>query len=106
MKKRTIFKATTKIEGNGSFEVFNKIPENSGLYGLSVEVTLDVANLTADESVSITVDGVEVSNVAANGSYSFKFGTKPFPMHPETFNVGYSVTNAGVADVVLTLIAY
>ncbi|TYS68830.1 hypothetical protein FZC76_07785 [Sutcliffiella horikoshii] len=104
MKK--LFKATTKIDGNGSFEILNKIPENTGAYGLTVEGTIEIVNLTVGESVSISVDQKEVFVANADGKHSFKFTTKPFPLHERTFEIGYSVTNAGTADVVLELIAH
>ncbi|MDP9742858.1 UNVERIFIED_ORG: hypothetical protein QFZ59_004688 [Bacillus sp. B2I3] len=95
-----LLNVNSTIEGNGSFVVSNSMPLRAGTYGFPVNANLDVANLSAGESVTITADGVQVLNVAANGSFDFNFNSKR-AMDSKTIEIAYTVSGAGSADVVL-----
>lgn len=95
-----MLEVNSKIEGSGHFLLSNYMPLHSGAYGLFVKASLAVENLTAGESISIIIDDKEVLNVPENGSYSFNFNTKR-KMDSEIVKIGYMVSNAGTADVVL-----
>ncbi|MGG3556263.1 hypothetical protein ABES23_06115 [Peribacillus frigoritolerans] len=95
-----LFQVNSKIEGNGSFVVSNSMPLRSGGTGFPVNASLVVSNLSTGESVTITADGVQVLNVAANGSHAFKFTSKR-RMDSNTIKIAYTVSGASSADVVL-----
>jgi len=95
-------KVQSKLEGQGVFVVQNTTPLSSGANGLYVYGKLDVANLTAGETLTITADGKEVANVNDNGVHPIRFTTR-IRMHSEVVNVGYAVSGVGTANVVLDL---
>ncbi|WRP06893.1 hypothetical protein U9J35_01610 [Rossellomorea aquimaris] len=92
----------SKLEGQGVFVLENATTLKSGANGLRVNGTLDVANLTAGETLTITTDGKEVVNVNADGLHPFQFVTQR-RMDSEEVEVGYAVSGVGTADVVLNL---
>jgi hypothetical protein len=92
----------SKLEGNGVFVVENATTLKSGANGLLVIGKVEVTNLTAGETFTITADGKEVVNVNADGLHPFQFTTQR-RMDSEEVVVGYAVSGVGTADVVLDL---
>jgi len=99
--KNEILQLNATLSGNGSIKVPNKAQAWSGMHGIDFLGKVDISNVAAGQSITISIDEKEVANVGeAGGSVDIVHHSESYA-HQPFVQVGYTAT--GKADVSLVL---